>query len=75
MKPSATLSESFRVFRHHLQAEIQLWIELAQPGQAGISHFTAKGAVDREPHPHLAAAAQLLAALGNLDQPGGDPSK
>ncbi len=62
-----------RVFRHHLQAEIQLGMELAQPRQARDQPLHGEGAVDREPHPHLAAAAQLLAALGYLAEPGGDP--
>jgi hypothetical protein len=63
----------FGVFRHHLQAQIQLGVELAQPGQPGDQPLHRERAVDREPHPHLAAAAQLFAALGDLAEPGGDP--
>ncbi|MNR06313.1 hypothetical protein D3C85_1223800 [compost metagenome] len=63
----------FGIFRHHLQAEIQLGIELAQPGQARDQPLHREGAVDREPQPHLAAPAQLFAALGYLAEPGGDP--
>lgn len=61
------------ILRHHLQAEIQLGIELAQPRQARDQPLHRKRAVDREPDPHFAAATQLLAALGNLAEPGGDP--
>ncbi len=56
------------IFCHHLQAQIQFGVELAQTGQARDQPLHRKRAVDREAQPHLAATTQLLAALGNLGQ-------